>query len=67
MNTSGINHKEADMNIFKKTAVRVVAIILVAATAITLTISFLLFKRDKLSSSGTAYVDFGCLLEEGMK
>ena len=53
------------MNIFKKTAVRVVAIILVAATAITLTISFLLFQRDKLSSSDTAYVDFGCLLEEG--
>mgnify|MGYP000854141818 CR=1 FL=1 len=53
------------MNILKKAAVRVVAIVLVAVTAITLCIGYFIFKKDKPSPSGTAYIDFGCLLEEG--
>lgn len=53
------------MNILKKTVVRTVAIVLVAVMAITLCINYFISQRTKSSPSDTAYVDFGCLLEEG--
>lgn len=53
------------MNILKNTAVRAIAIDLAAVTVITLCINYFIFQRDKSSPSDNAYVDFGCLLEEG--
>lgn len=53
------------MNILKKTSFRVIAVVIAAVTVITVCINYFVFQRGKSSSSGTAYIDFGCLLEEG--